>query len=177
MNQDGARDYHTHGTGRYALSDFRSVGRNVIIEEGVLVFNPKNIALGDNVYIGHYTILKGYHKNVMSIGNNTWIGQMCFLHSAGGIQIGKSVGIGPGVKILTSVHGEGPLSGPLIDNQLEFGEVVIEDGCDIGIGAIILPGVHVGRGSLVGAGSVVTKDIPPYSVAVGVPARVIRRRM
>ena len=177
MNQGGQRDYHTHGTGSYKLSDFRSIGRNVVIEDGALVFNPQNIALGDNVYVGHYTILKGYHKKEMVIGDNTWIGQMCFLHSAGGIRIGKSVGIGPGVKILTSVHGEGPISRPVIDNQLEFGEVVIEDGCDIGIGAIILPRVHVGEGSVIGAGSVVTKDVEAYAVVAGNPAKLLRKRV
>ncbi|MDD1756581.1 MAG: acyltransferase [Methanomassiliicoccales archaeon] len=176
MNQGGPRDYHSHGTGSYKISDFRSIGRNVVIEEGALVFNPQTIILGDNVYVGHYTILKGYHKNEMRIGDNTWIGQLCFLHSAGGIRIGKSVGVGPGVKILTSVHGEGALSGPVIDNQLEFGEVVIDDGCDIGMGAIILPGVHVGKGAIIGAGSVVTKDVEGFTVVAGNPAKLLRKR-
>lgn len=177
MNQDGPRDYHSHGTGSYKISGFRSIGRNVVLEEGALIFNPQTITLGDNVYVGHYTILKGYHKNEMRIDDNTWIGQMCFLHSAGGIRIGKSVGIGPGVKILTAVHGEGALSNPVINNQLEFREVVIEDGCDIGIGAIILPGVHVGKGAMIGAGSVVTKDVEDYTVVAGNPAKLLRERV
>jgi acetyltransferase-like isoleucine patch superfamily enzyme len=81
------------------------------------------------------------------------------------------------VKILTSVHREEEdLSKPIVFCDLEFGEVNIKDGCDIGIGSIVLPGVKIGEGSIVGAGSVVTKDIPPYSVGVGNPVRVIRRR-
>lgn len=176
LNQGGPRDYHTHGTGHYKLTDFKSIGRNVIIEEGALIFNPQNITIGDNVYVGHYSILKGYHRNDMVIGDNTWIGQACFFHSAGGIQIGKSVGIGPCVKILTSVHGDGPISAPVIDNQLEFGEVIIEEGCDIGIGAILLPGVRIGRGSVIGAGAVVTKDIDDYSIVAGNPSRLLRKR-
>jgi acetyltransferase-like isoleucine patch superfamily enzyme len=52
--------------------------------------------------------------------------------------------------------------------------VSIKDGAHIGIGAIILPGVTIGEGAVIGAGAVVTKDIPPYSVAIGVPARVIK---
>jgi len=53
-------------------------------------------------------------------------------------------------------------------------EVHIDDGVNIGVGVIIMPGVTIGRGASVGAGSVVTKDIPPYSVAVGMPAKVIK---
>lgn len=176
LSQDGARDYQSHGPGRYERSEFKSIGRNVIIEDGVLIFHPQSISLGDNVYVGHYTILKGYHKNEMTIGDNTWIGQDCFLHSAGGIHIGKSVGIGPGVKILTSVHAERPLSNPVIHNQLEFAEVVIGDGCDVGMGAIILPGVHIGQGAIIGAGSVVTKDVEERTIVAGNPAKVLRKR-
>jgi acetyltransferase-like isoleucine patch superfamily enzyme len=64
----------------------------------------------------------------------------------------------------------------VIDNQLEFGEVVIDDGCDIGMGAIILPGVHVGKGAIIGAGSVVTKDVEGFTVVAGNPAKLLRKR-
>ena len=60
--------------------------------------------------------------------------------------------------------------------DLEFGEVIIEDGCDIGIGSVILPGVKIGEGSIVGAGAVVTKDVLPYSVVAGNPAKSLRKR-
>jgi len=176
VNLEGSKDYHSHGSGAFELTDFRSIGRNVNIERGVLVFNPGNIALGNNVYIGHNTILKGYHKNEMVIGNDTWIGQICYFHSAGGIEIGRAVGIGPGVKILTSVHGDGPIDRPIIFNELDLRKVVIEDGCDIGIGAIILPGVRIGEGAIVGAGAIVNRDVEAYSVVVGNPAKLIRKR-
>ena len=177
MNFEEYRMYRSHGSGKFKREDFKKIGDNVIFEDGVLVFYPENIEIGNNVYIGHNTILKGYYENKMSIGDHTWIGQGCFFHSAGGIKIGKAVGVGPMVKILTSVHREEEdLSKPIVFCDLEFGEVNIEDGCDIGIGSIILPGVKIGEGSIVGAGSVVTKDIPSYSVGVGNPVRVIRRR-
>jgi acetyltransferase-like isoleucine patch superfamily enzyme len=142
----------------------------------VRVFHPENITIGDGAYIGHDTVLEAYHKNEMIIGGGTWIGHGCFFHSAGGIKIGKAVGIGPGVKILTSVHKEGPLSKPIIHNRLDFGGVVIEDGSDIGIGAVILPGITIGKGAQVGAGAVVTKDVEPFTVVAGNPARVLRKR-
>ncbi|NCO95922.1 MAG: N-acetyltransferase, partial [Armatimonadetes bacterium CG_4_9_14_3_um_filter_66_14] len=55
-------------------------------------------------------------------------------------------------------------------------EVVIEDGCDIGVGTVILPGVTIGEGSIVGAGAVVTRNVAPYSVYAGVPAKKLRDR-
>lgn len=141
-----------------------------------MIFHPENVTLGDNVYVGHNTILKGYWKNEMVIGKNCWIGQMCFFHSAGGIRIGDNVGIGPCVKILTSTHQDTDVTRPIIENPVKFLEVVIEEDSDIGIGAIIMPGVTIGRGCQIGAGAVVTKSLPPYSVAVGVPAEIIRAR-
>jgi acetyltransferase-like isoleucine patch superfamily enzyme len=148
----------------------------VIFEANVLVFHPENIEIGNNVYIGHNTILKGYYKNTMNIGDGTWIGQSCLFYSAGGIKIGRAVGIGPGVKILTSVHRDDELSKPILCSILKFASVTIEDGCDIGIGSIILPGVSVGEGSIIGAGSVVTKDVEAYTVVAGSPARLLRKR-
>ncbi len=168
--------YKSHGDGSFSLDSFRSVGENVIFETGVLIFHPENIALGNNIYIGHYTILKGYYKNEMVISNNSWIGQGCFFHSAGGLKIGQNVGIGPYVKIITSFHREEGIQIPILHSDIQEAPVIIKEDCDIGVGAIILPGVTVGRGSQIGAGAVVTQNIEHYSVATGVPARVIRKR-
>ena len=170
------RQYKSHGTGEFSPEQFRAIGENVIFERGVLVFHPENIRLGTNIYVGHYTILKGYYRNEMVIGDHTWIGQSCFFHSGGGIRIGKSVGIGPHVKILTTAHAEEGIDKPILHSRIEEGPVGIEDDCDVGIGAIILPGVTIGRGSQIGAGAVVTHDVAPYSVVAGVPAKLLRKR-
>lgn len=167
------KHYTSHGTGQFHVSQFGAIGSHVVFESGVLVFHPDHIFLGNNIYVGHYTILKGYHQNKMIIDDNTWIGQGCFFHSAGGISIGKDVGIGPGVKIITSTHALKGGDLPILHNELEFKAVHIEDGSDIGVGVIILPGVHVHRGAQIAAGAVVTKDIPPHAVAAGVPAKII----
>ncbi len=166
----------SHGDGSFKRSQFWGVGCNVIFEKGVLVFHPENIYIGDNVYIGHYSILKGYYKNRMIIGKGTWIGQQCFFHSAGGLSIGDNVGIGPGVKIITSSHKLTDMNIPVLHAPVEFRKVIIENDCDIGTGAIILPGVTIGRGAVIGAGSVVTKDVKPYKVVAGVPAMILRQR-
>jgi len=176
MKKYKARLYRSHGTGGFRVKDFRDIGKNIIFEKGALVFHPENITIGNNVYIGHNAILKGYYKNLMEIGDNTWIGQGCFLHSGGGLKIGKFVGIGPFVKILTHVHKEEEAKKPILLCEQEYKKVVIEDNCDIGMGSIILPGIVIGTGSIVGAGSVVTRDVKPYSVVAGIPARLLRER-
>lgn len=168
--------HKSHGTGLFRPQDLASVGADCVFETGVLVFHPENIHLGENVYVGHQTILKGYHKNEMHIGDQTWIGQQCFFHSAGGIRIGARVGIGPGVKILTSTHSEAGRGTPILFAPVEFAAVTIEDDADIGIGATIMPGVSIGKGAQVAAGAVVTRDVAPYAVVAGVPAKVLRER-
>ncbi len=162
----------SHGSGQFSRQELRECAASVVLEPGVLVFHPENVSLGEDVYVGHYAILKGYHNNQLRIGAGSWIGQAAFLHAGGGLTVGERVGIGPHVCILTSSH-ELPLerSGAIMDRPLLFAPVVLEAGCDIGAGAIILPGVTVGRGAQVGAGAVVTRDVAAFSVVAGNPAR------
>ena len=166
----------SHGSGQFRPEQLARVGANVVFEAGVLVFHPETIEIGSNVYVGHATILKGYHRNRMRIGDGTWIGQQCFLHSAGGLTIGRDVGIGPGVRIVTSAHRLDEPDKAILESTIDFAPVVIEDGADIGVSAVLLPGVRVGRGAQVGAGAVVAADVPDYAIVAGVPARVIRSR-
>jgi len=166
----------SHGSGEYQRTDFARIGQNVILEAGILIFHPENIEIGNEVYVGHQTILKGYFKNKMVIGDGVWIGQQCFLHSAGGITIGDNVGIGPAVKILTSSHVLGHTDKPILHSPLEFKPVVVGDGVDIGVGAILLPGVTIGKGAQIAAGAVVAADVAAFSVVGGVPARLLKMR-
>lgn len=176
MNFDNIKSPNSHGNGIYDRTELRFCGVDVVIEDGVLIFHPENISLGNKVYVGHHTMLKGYYKGEMTVGDGSWIGQSCFFHSAGNIYIGKAVGIGPFVKILTSVHQELDVDLPVLHQPLDFAPVVIHDGADIGIGSIILPGVTIGEGAIIGAGAVVTSDVSAYSVFAGVPAKFLRKR-
>jgi acetyltransferase-like isoleucine patch superfamily enzyme len=168
----------THGTGVVEVAALAHCGAGVVIEPGALIFHPENVWLGDDVYVGHQAILKGYYINQLRIEDGAWIGQQAFLHAAGGLTIGRRVGIGPGARIITSRHalpaGLPPEGYAIMDGPLELLPVVLEAGCDIGVGAIILPGVTVGRAAQVGAGAVVTGDVPPGAVVAGVPARPLR---
>jgi acetyltransferase-like isoleucine patch superfamily enzyme len=86
------------------------------------------------------------------------------------------VGWGPGAKVLGSSHVAVPTDVPIIQTELDVRPVRVQEGADIGTGAILLPGVTVGRGSIVGAGAVVTRDVPAGAIVAGVPARFIRWR-
>jgi acetyltransferase-like isoleucine patch superfamily enzyme len=168
----------THGSGAFRPDQLARLGQGVVFEAGVLVFHPETIEIGSDVYVGHQTILKGYHSSRMVIGDGTWIGQQCFLHSGGGLTIGSDVGIAPAVRILTSSHrldGVDPET-PILHSPVDFAPVFVGDGSDIGVGATLLPGVRIGRGAQVAAGAVVTEDVPDYAIVAGVPARPIRLR-
>jgi acetyltransferase-like isoleucine patch superfamily enzyme len=92
------------------------------------------------------------------------------------IEIGRGVAITTGVMILCHQRdlSNYKVGMYVMHNPFKEGKVIIKDGAHIGIGAIIMPGVTIGEGAIIGAGSVVTKDIPAYSVAVGIPAKVIK---
>lgn len=112
----------------------------------------------------------------LSIGRGTIVNVGGYLSGEGGLDIADDCLIGPYVKILSAGHAIGPARTPINRNPLTYGRIVIGRGAWIGAGATILEGVSVGAGAVVGAGALVTKDIPPYAVAVGVPARVRRFR-
>lgn len=110
-----------------------------------------------------------YGKPVV-IGERCFIQQCCTFFGRGGIEIGNDVFIGPKVNLITINHDPDP------DNRsATYGrKIVIEDKVWIGINSTILPGVRIGYGAIVGAGSVVTKDVEPMTVVAGNPARVIK---
>lgn len=92
------------------------------------------------------------------------------------IEIGDGVAITTGVMILSHQRDLSQYKPGMFAMHCPFktGKVIIKDGAHIGIGAIIMPGVTIGEGAVIGAGAVVTSDIPPYTIAVGIPARVIK---
>jgi len=166
----------SQGDGELPPARLRRLGDGAVLEAGVRLFHPENIEIGERVYVGHDTILKGYHDAVLRIGAGSWVGQQCFLHAAGGLTIGRDVGVGPGVRIITSTHREAGRDVPILHAPLEFAPVEIGDDSDIGVSAVLLPGTRLGRGVQVGAGAVVRGEFPDYAVLAGVPARLIRTR-
>jgi len=104
-----------------------------------------------------------------------WIGPQSYFDARDTI-LGDFVGWGPGAKILGSMHTGIPVDVPVIQSDLEIKPVRVEPWADIGTNSTILPGVTIGKGSIVGAGSVVTGDVPPFAIVAGVPARFLRWR-
>ncbi|KQZ93872.1 hexapeptide transferase [Mesorhizobium sp. Root157] len=131
--------------------------------------------IGSGVFIGAQAIVQGRFDGTCIIGDNTWIGPQVFL-DARDLVIGEAVGFGPGSKVLGSEHNGLPADVPIIRTDLEIRPVRIGDWADIGTNGTILPGVTIGKGAIVGAGAVVTEDVPPFAIVAGVPAKFLRWR-
>jgi len=153
----------------------RAFGHGVQVSRGVMFRHPETFSIGNGVFFGEQTIVQGRVDGSCEIGDHAWIGPQAFF-DARHLTIGEYVGWGPGAKVLGSTHTGRPADVPIIQTDLEIRPVVIEAWADIGVNAVILPGVRIGRGAIVGAGAVVTGDVPPLAVVAGVPARVLRYR-
>ncbi len=110
----------------------------------------------------------------ITLGDNSGLGINCRLR--GPLAIGDNVMMGPDCVILTSTHNFERTDIPMIAQGGKVSKVAIGDDVWIGTRAIILPGVTIGKGVIIGAGAVVTKDVPDYAIVGGIPARVIRYR-
>jgi acetyltransferase-like isoleucine patch superfamily enzyme len=113
----------------------------------------------------------------IGVGVSLNLGVMIDACNGGPIDIGANVLIGPYSVIRSADHGFADVTVPIKSQRHEAGPIAIEDDCWLGSHVVVTRNVRIGRGSVIGAHSVVTRDIPPYSVAVGVPAQVIRSRM
>jgi acetyltransferase-like isoleucine patch superfamily enzyme len=153
----------------------RQFGDGVQIGPGARFLHPETFRIGRGVFVGAQTYIQGRLDGTCTIGDQVWIGPGTYL-DARDLVIGERVGLGPGVRVLGSTHTGVPHNVPIIQTDLEIGPVRIEAWADVGVNAVLLPGLTVGRGSIVGAGAVVTRDVPAFAVVAGVPARLLRWR-
>jgi acetyltransferase-like isoleucine patch superfamily enzyme len=129
-----------------------NVGPHCIIEDYTMIANAcGDVIMGEKVLVGIGTKLTG----PITLGNNILLAQNVLMSGLN--------------------HDFSDPSVPIVFQGYSVAEIVVEDGVWIGAGAIVTPGIHIGRNSVVGAGSIVTKDVPPYSVVVGNPARVVKQ--
>ncbi len=168
--------FRSRGDGLDWKGRLGAVGAHTVIENGVRIFHPENVGLGENSFIGHGAIIDGYYKGHVALGDGCWIGAFSFLHGAGGLDVGRAVGIGPRVTVLTSEHDLAKREIPVLHAAVLFKPVSIGDGADLGAGCVIVPGVSIGEGAVVGGGAVVTRDVPSYTIVAGNPARILRPR-
>jgi acetyltransferase-like isoleucine patch superfamily enzyme len=150
------------------------------IDDKVLIFQDRNggpVHLGSNVHLWRGTILQTGETGSITIGNNTHVQPRCqFSAYKGSIEIGQSCEIAPFCCFYPYDHGiavDIPLNLQPLKSK---GPIVIEDEAWLGVRVTVLAGVRIGRGAVIGAGSIVTRDIPAGAVAAGVPARVVKMR-
>lgn len=124
------------------------------IKDGVTFWFPEGVRIGSNVTI------------------NEWV----FIDGAGGVDIGDDCRIAHGCSFISEDHVFEDPDRPIREQGRKVAPIVVEDDVWFGCGVRVMRGVRIGKGSVIGAGSVVTRDIPPYSIAVGVPARVVKSR-
>ncbi len=162
---------------------FISFGNGVTLGRGVSIdgLSRSGVRLGHCVNIGAYSIIEatGVLSKLgegCSIGKNSALGPFSYIGAAGGVTIGEDVIMGQRVSFHAENHVHDRTDIPIRMQGVKRKGIVIGDDCWIGSNSIFLDGAHVGRGCVIGAGSVVRGEIPPYSVAAGVPARVIRSR-
>ena len=176
--------------GAYHKCRLKRMGRNVFIDVGVTIWEPGNVEIGDNAHLDTYVTVLGGAKGQGSvrIGKHVHITSYCLLSGRGGIRIGDFAGVAAASCIYSVTqyyaHPERP-DGPLLSMSAAAPlsmQYVIEEPVNIdeyafvGVNSVVLPGVNIGRAAVIGAGSIVTTDIPPFSIAVGSPARVVKQR-
>jgi acetyltransferase-like isoleucine patch superfamily enzyme len=153
----------------------RTFGHGVRIGRGAIVSHPETLDIGDGVFIGEQAFIQGRIDGRCVIGHHVWLGPQSYL-DARDLVIEDYVGWGPGARALGSQHTGQPADVPIIQTDLEIKPTRIRAWADIGVSAVILPGVTVGKGAIVGAGAVVTRDVDPFAIVAGVPAKFLRWR-
>jgi acetyltransferase-like isoleucine patch superfamily enzyme len=170
---------------RIRHAGYLQVGKNFVVEDyaEIMALSRQGIVCGNNVTIGAYATIKPssyYGRNLgegLHVGDNSNIGRYSYVGCSGLITIGQNVMVSPRVSLYAENHNFRDTSRPMRDQGITREPITIEDDCWVASGAIILAGVTVGRGSVIAAGSVVTRDVPPYSVVGGSPAHIIQSRI
>jgi acetyltransferase-like isoleucine patch superfamily enzyme len=175
--------YHPRGyiaPGATIYHSLLQLGANVFIGDRVTIFQDREggkVILDDRVHLYGDTYIQTGCAGTVTIGKDTHIQPRCQISGyKAPIIIGSKVQIAPHCAFYPYAHGiepERPIQGQPLTTK---GGIVIEDDVWLGYRVIVLDGVRIGRGAVVGAGSVVTKDIPPGAIAVGAPARVVKMR-
>jgi acetyltransferase-like isoleucine patch superfamily enzyme len=134
-----------HERDAFERSNIAACGRGTVIDLGALILRPEYVQLGREVTIESLALLVGDPDGELCVGDGSLVGPHAYLQGLGGLRVGRQVGVGAGVLMLTAVHAETPPGAPITEAPLRYGSIEIGDGCDIGVGAILLPGVRLGE--------------------------------
>lgn len=159
-------------------------GSSVIIEDYVEIqaLSKRGIHLSNNTSLGRYTVVRptgnygGAVGEGLMLGEGSSLGPYCYIGCSGHVSIGKHVMIGPRVSFFGENHVFDDLSVPIRMQGVRHGPVVVEDNVWIGSHVSILPNTRIGTGAVIASGAVVHKDVEPYSIVGGVPAKRIKYR-
>jgi acetyltransferase-like isoleucine patch superfamily enzyme len=153
---------------------------NVFVDDGVLIFQDIDggeVRLGDLVHVHRDSILQTGQGGTIKIGERTHIQPRCQMSAyKGSLVIGKRVEIAPYCAFYPYNHGMEPELPIRHQPLISKGGIIVEDDAWLSVRVTVLDGVRIGKGAVVGAGSVVTRDLPDYSISAGNPARVLKFR-
>ena len=161
------------GNNRVCLEEGVHLGSGVRLDT---FGNNSQICLGKHAILDRGVDLRSLERGSIEVGEATYIGPYTCLAGPGAIAIGKSCLIASHSGIYANNHNFADPTLKIVEQGITCKGIVIEDDCWLGTGVKVLDGVTLGRGCVIGAGAVVTKDIPAYTVAVGVPAKVVSQR-
>lgn len=152
-------------------------GANLNVGIGVRMAGFENIEVGRDVTIGNYATLTANGGRIR-IGDNVHINRSNLINAVpnGDVLIGSDILFAPNVLLNASTHNYTSTEIPVIRQGTRGADIVLEDDIWFGANVVVLPGVRIHAHSILAAGAVVTKDVPPYVVVGGVPARIIKRR-
>lgn len=165
---------------RLRFPDHIHLQRGVYIDQqAYLHATPAGIRIGENTIVMHGAVLHVYNfRNLphagITIGRDSLIGEYTVIRGQGGVTIGDRVYTSPFTQLIAVNHVFDNPNKPFVDQGITAEGIIIEDDVWLGANAVITDGVRVGRGAVVAAGAVVTKDVPPHTVVAGVPARPIK---
>lgn len=171
---------------KWVKHEFQQCGTNCKIDTFRTLREPHNMIFGNRVKSGKNIVIELYSNvlvghpqpPVFSIGNDSNIGEDSHITCCNEIRIGDNVRMGRKVFITDNAHGASDFKlldmRPNIRPMVSKGPVIIDNNVWIGEMACIMPGVHIGQGSIIGANAVVTHDVPPYCVVGGNPAKIIK---
>lgn len=159
-------------------------GKNVILEDYVEIqaLSLKGITIGNNVSLGRHSIVRptgnygGRIGGGLKVGDGSSFGPYCWIGCSGFISIGRNVMVGPKTSFFGENHVFDAIDLPIREQGVEWGPITVEDNVWIGGHAVIMPGVRIGTGAIIASGAVVTRDVPPYAIVGGVPAKTIKMR-
>jgi acetyltransferase-like isoleucine patch superfamily enzyme len=143
LRRPRTREYPVMTQGDHLEQKLGECGDGTVIHPSAVIVEPASLCLGGDVTIEPLAVLMGHPDGELEVGNGTLIGPHAYLRGLGGLHIGESVGVGAGVLMLTAVHAETPAGGPINAAALRYGAIEIADGCDLGVGSILLPGTRL----------------------------------